>query len=668
MPWRSVVIAKTAAARVAAKAAAASAALLLLIAWPAIARAQVGSDLDEERVVRRLEIHGNVAYETGDLRKLLRTRGKSFWKPWQKSPLRSDFIRADRVTLAGYYRRHGFLEAQVDSVAIRPVGRSTRKWDVHFFLTEGRRAVVDSIRIEGTGPVAEAEFRSALRYQRGSPLDLPIVQASRDSVVNVYAERGYVLARVADSLEVHDDRVSISYRVNPGPRVMVDGIKVEGTQKTKPSFVSREMLLRPGDVVRRSKLILSQQRIYDSGLYSDVQMELEPVDSTSHRAALVVSVREQKMGWIDAGIGYGTVDQLRLTGQWGQRNIFRSSMRFVATGRLGLRVLRDPWRTVPGDRRLDVALTHPWPLGVRMQTTLGAYAEDQPVIEETDPAPLRAYGGSIVFATPFLRDTRSYLSYELRHVIEDSVSIAAGGVSYTTNRIALTSERDTRRDIFNPKQGGDLLGKVEFVTGSRPGAGGFANIGAQGTGYLPLKKGAVLAFRVRGGFIEPWGSKSLADSTLLIPPELNEIPVEDRFRTGGASTVRGYLENELGSRTVYDSTGVSSIEARGGQVLILASAELRFPLIWIVSGAAFLDAGNVWERPEDINLSRIFSLAGGAGYNDMRYSGGIGVRIGTPVGPIRFDYGWKIRSPRTPFEPDLSPRRGEFHFSLGYPY
>jgi outer membrane protein assembly complex protein YaeT len=642
----------------------------LLLALHAVpVRAQVASELDVERIVRRVEIHGNASYKTKELRNLLRTRGSSFWKPWAKRPLRSDYIRADRVTLTAFYRRHGYLDARVDSVPVRPVGSSSRKWDVDFYLTEGPRAVVDTIRIEGTGPLPESEFRKVLRFQAGSPLDLPIVQASRDSVVNAYADRGYVLARVIDSLEVHEQhRVSISYRVQPGPRVSLERVLVEGTRKTKPSFVSREMLLRPGDVVRRSKLVLSQQRIYDSGLYSDVQMELGPVDSSSHRAEVIVSVREQKMGWIDAGIGYGTVDQLRLTGQWGQRNIFRSSIRFVATGRLGLQVLRDPWRTVYGDRRLDVALTHPWPLGVRLQTTLGAYTEDQPLIERTDEFPLRAYGGSVVFATSFLRDTRSYTSYELRHVVRDSVTAAAGGVSYTTNRIGFTSERDTRADIFNPKGGTDLFGKMEFVTGSRPGAGGFANLGLQGSGYAPLQAGAVLAVRVRGGYIEPWSSKEVSDSSMSIPRELNEVPVEDRYRTGGASTVRGYLENELGSRTVVDTAGVAHIVARGGQVLLLASAEIRFPIIWIVSGAAFFDAGNVWERPEDINLSRIFSFGGGAGYNDMRYSGGVGLRIGTPVGPIRFDYGWKIRSPRTPLEPDLSARRGEFHFSLGYPF
>ena len=96
--------------------------------------------------------------------------------------------------------------------------------------------------------------------------------------------------------------------------------------------------------------------------------------------------------------------------------------------------------------------------------------------------------------------------------------------------------------------------------------------------------------------------------------------------------------------------------------------ELRVPLLWIFSGAAFFDGGNVWERPEDIKPSKIFSFAGGAWYNDMRYSGGLGLRIGTPIGPVRFDYGWKIRSARTPYEPDLSSRRGEFHFSFGQPF
>ncbi len=631
---------------------------------PAIAQ----QEFDVEHHVRKLEIHGNVAYKSGPLRDLLRTRASSFWKPWQKNPLRYDFIRSDRATLATFYRRHGYLHARVDSVQIIPVGTSSKS-DVHFYLSEGPRASIRSITMEGLGPVSEAEFRKTLRYRAGSPLDFPILEASRDSIVYAYADRGHVLAKVVDSLAVDSNWVNVFYRVDPGPKVFLDEVLVEGTNRSKPSYVSREMLLKQGDTIRRSKLILSQQRIYDSGLFSDVQMSLETPDTVTYRSDLIVSVREAKMGWVDAGIGYGTVDQVRLTAQWGQRNIFRSSMRFVATGRLGLLVKRDLAQTTFGDRRIDAAVTHPWPFGVRIQTTVGVYAEEEPIIQETDQFPIRANGGSIVFASPFLRDIRNYLSYELRHVITDSASVAAGTGSYSTNRIGINSEWDTRLpDIFNPKRGQDVLGKVELVTGATPGNRGFTNLGLQGIKYLSLRSHSILAARVRGGLLEPWGPKPGPDPSLSIPPELAQIPSNERYRTGGASTVRGYLENEFGTREVADSTGRQQVVIVGGQVVLLASVELRFPLLWIFSGAAFFDGGNVWERPEDIKPSKIFSFGGGAGYNDMRYSGGVGLRIGTPVGPVRFDYGWKIRSARTPYEPDLSSPRGEFHFSLGNPY
>ena len=115
-------------------------AAFLLILHAAPVQAQVATDLDVERIVRRVEIHGNSSYKSKELRSSLRTRGSSFWKPWQKNPLRSDFVRADRVALTAFYRRHGFLEARVDSVPVHPVGRSSRKWDVHRLFAQWSEA------------------------------------------------------------------------------------------------------------------------------------------------------------------------------------------------------------------------------------------------------------------------------------------------------------------------------------------------------------------------------------------------------------------------------------------------------------------------------------------------------------------------------------------------
>src|SRR5262249_54783240 len=148
----------------------------------------------------------------------------------------------------------------------------------------------------------------------------------------------------------------------------------------------------------------------------------------------------------DAGIGYGTIDQLRLTGQWGQRNIFRSSMRLVATGRLGVQIDTKPLHTHAGDRRIDLALTHPWPLGVRLPTTVGIYAEEEPIIQVTDQSPVQATGASLVLSSSMFRYTRNAASYEIRHVTQDSLltQSTTNDSSYTTHRIALTLERDTR--------------------------------------------------------------------------------------------------------------------------------------------------------------------------------------------------------------------------------
>lgn len=635
---------------------------------------QSGLDLDVERTVNKVTIEGNVFYKDGKLRDLLRTRQHSWFKFWKKYPLRADFIRADRATLEAFYHRHGFLTARVDSVTIRPIGTSPQS-DVIFHLFEGPRSVVDTILVAGNGPLPETRVRKVLLYHAGSPLDLGVLEASRDSITYEYTDRGYIYARVLDSLSVDSTRVAVRYRIEPGVQVRMREVRVEGTQKTRPSYVSREVLLKPGDVMRRSKLILSQQRIYDSGLYTDVQLETGITDTTTNMTDLVVKVREQKMGWIDAGIGYGTVDQLRLTGQWGQRNIFRSSMRFTVTGKLGVRLAPDSVeiskrKIEGGDRRLDVALTHPWPLGVRLQTTLGAYGENRPVIQRTDVSPYKAVGASIVFASSVLRDTRAALSYALDHISQDTLLINTQYKSYTTQRVILSTEKDTRLNIFDPRQGHDAIARFEVAHAAIPGSGTFSKLGVQGTKYIPLESGSVLAFRVQGGFIEPWGS-TLSDAGAplnAVPHELSQIPPNDRFRTGGASSVRGYEENELGTREIPDTTGALVPVIYGGQVLLLANVELRFPLFWILSGATFFDGGNVWQRPEDMKATKIFSFAGGAGYNDMRYSAGFGLRIGTPVGPFRFDYGFKIRSPRTPSEPDLSARRGEFHFSLGQPF
>jgi outer membrane protein insertion porin family len=644
--------------------------IVSLLAAAAIAERSSAQKTEFEvtRKVRHVEIHGAHAFSSGKLRKFLRTRGESFWKPWHHSPYRSDFLRFDRSTLQSYYRRRGYMAAQVDSVRTDPVPRNESKVDVHFFLTEGPLYRLNGVRLEGTQPLSQEEVRRLLKQKPEDPADLTRVEADRQSIEDHYANLGYAAVVVQDSLEVDSIRVSVVYRVQPGLVARVGQVGVEGVRKTRSRIVTRELTVHSGDILSRKKLADSQQRIYDTGLYSDVVFERGDIDSATHLADLHLTVRERKMAWIDAGLGYGTLDQLRLTSQWGHRNIGHEGIRFVANGRMGFRLTKPDSgqsKSRLGNRRLDGSVSQPWIFGIRTQATLGGYAE-QIVQTQTGAKallanPLKAYGAALAFRRDLSLVTHGTLTFEHRHVISDSASLPlAPGVeqkSYTTRRVGLALERDTRLDPFDPKAGSDLIGNTAVAGGVLKGSARFTKFSVGASTYIPILRRFTLALRFQSGYVNPFGTYQARSDTLH---ELDLVPLEDRFVTGGASSVRGYFENELGFRIAPPDSGL-----RGGEVLFLGNVEARFPLVWILSGAVFVDAGNVWERPQDITVRRIFTvLGGGAGYSDMRWSVGAGVRVGTPVGPVRFDYGWKLRRAK-PEEHDLSSARGTFHFSLG---
>jgi outer membrane protein insertion porin family len=235
--------------------------------------------------------------------------------------------------------------------------------------------------------------------------------------------------------------------------------------------------------------------------------------------------------------------------------------------------------------------------------------------------------------------------------------------SYTINRIVGSLERDTRDNPFDPRYGTDLLGTSAFVGGALSGSAQFLKHTGTAVAFVPVNEKTTAAFRIRFGAIDPQAAQRAAPGAGGSPITL--IPLEERFFLGGANTLRGYGENELGTRAQVDSVGNPLPTIRvGGRILLLLNAEIRRRLFGPFGAEAFLDGGNVWERPTDIHARNLLSFGDRAGYNDMRYTAGLGIRFATPLGPLRLDYGWKLRMAR-PDQRDPATSRGEFHFSVG---
>lgn len=225
---------------------------------------------------------------------------------------------------------------------------------------------------------------------------------------------------------------------------------------------------------------------------------------------------------------------------------------------------------------------------------------------------------------------------------------------FNTRSLDFLLERDRRDNPFDPTVGSFQSLFSEVAGGALGGTSDFFKLSLSSSWYQMFGN-LVLATRVRGGWIHVFAGGDGATT-------LDQVPYEDRFRAGGAVTVRGYPEDSLGPQIL--TPGQQDPATLRGLFVLIGNVEVRFPLAWRFSGAVFLDGGNVWEEADDLSLANFFPDPNDASIEDVRYTTGGGVRMGTPVGPLRIDYGHTLVR-GAPERIVRATSGGEWHLSLG---
>jgi outer membrane protein insertion porin family len=188
---------------------------------------------------------------------------------------------------------------------------------------------------------------------------------------------------------------------------------------------------------------------------------------------------------------------------------------------------------------------------------------------------------------------------------------------------------DTRDNPFDPQRGVFTGVSVKLATSSLLSETDFIKATVHGSAYRKLARWIVLAISLKGGLAQGFN-------------DTDELPLVERFFLGGRNTVRGFDQDELGPKG-EDGTPT------GGNAFLSGSLELRTHIIGGWRLVPFVDAGNVWVEPEDVDPE------------DLRFTAGLGLQYNTPIGPIRLDYGHKI-------EREKDESRGEVHFSIGHAF
>jgi outer membrane protein insertion porin family/translocation and assembly module TamA len=655
--------------------------------------------------VRSLEFSGNRAFSDAELANaVVATPSNYFQRVWGLRRLfgtrrcieRSELI-LDRARLVVYYRKRGYPDVAVDT-AVRDAGSG--KIDLTFRIAEGQPTTIDSLRVVGLQEVVDsARIVRNLPVRVGGPFDQYQVELARDSIRRRLTNAGYPYAEVLVNSDVLRDpadstrRVAnVEFNVISGVQARIGEIAVdvdprEGSTQQIPDDVVRDLLgLEEGRVYRENELERATRNLYQTQAYQHVRLEYS-ADTANPQADstvdLTVQLIERYMRSARVDMGYGTLDCFRTQGEYIDRNFLRSARRLELTGRVSKIGVGEPikfsddladtfCRQVTQDNdslsnRLNyyagATIRQPTLFGLRVVPDLTIYSErrsEYRAYRRTTPV------GGIASLTRerFLRTPITY-AYELSYgrteaspalfcALFNSCVLADQEILQRTLRTAVASvalTRDRTDNALNPTRGSILRLTVRHSspwvlsdTTQR-----FTKVLGDASHYWRLDRGTVFALRLQVG-----GALGGLDRTL---------PLQERLFAGGPNTVRGFRQNELGPAvyligeddlaidtvaTAADTSFFYTLEPgtrpvrtvpTGGNSVVVANAELRLRspfLPDLLQYTLFTDVGEVWNRSAEEQSLR---------FSQLKVTPGFGLRVYSPVGAIRLDFGYNRYAP-----------------------
>jgi outer membrane protein insertion porin family len=499
--------------------------------------------------------------------------------------------------------------------------------------------VLQGVEITGQKVLPQSVIDESFRDQYGKILNLRRFEEGVKKINAWYQDNGFVLGQITEAPQVADDG-KVTLQVAEGQIESIDvrflnkeGEATDATGKpiggnTRRFVITREVEQKPGDIFNRTKAETDLRRVFGLGIFEDVRLALEPGTTDPRKARVIVNVIEKNTGSLAAGAGLSSATGLFGTVSYQQQNLGGRNQKLGAEVQIGER-----------QNLFDVSFTDPWIKGdpYRTSYTINAFrrrsisvifdgGEQEVRLPNDDRPRINRTGGGINFTRPLSRNP-----------FADSEWTASVGLQY--QRIAITDRKGRResedelgnRLSFSNSGSDDLTtlqaGAVRDRRNDplRPTSGSLLRFGVEQS--IPVGSGSILMNRLRASYsfylpvkytnFTP-GPQTLAFS-FKAGTIFGDLPPYEAFALGGANSVRGYNEGDMGA----------------GRSFLEGTVEYRFPIISFIGGALFVDAGTDFGTGKDVpgDPAGIRKKPGsGYGY-------GLGVRIQSPLGPIRIDYG-----------------------------
>ena len=642
-----------------------------------------------DREVRWLDFEGNRAFSDRELALKIYTTPSDISRRatrilGRRRCLDSRALRADVLRLQTFYRTKGYYDAKVDT-SLAALGASSV--GVTFRIQEGEPVRIDSLVVAGLDSLNREDRAAVLAgvgLRVGDVFDREKLETTVRTMRTQLWNRGYPRADVLRASQRNERRASVELTVLPGPRARLGPIRVDvdttealragdvgHRQQIPASVVLRIAGLRAGELYRERDLVAAQRNLYQTNAYRHVDVRIAPDSLQPPGDSIIVveiELREDLMRQVDAQVGWATLDCFRVWTQYTDKNFLRGARRLeltAQTSKLGYgypagfakRLCHGTLHEDPFSDTLHyflgATLRQPAFLGTRFTPAFSVYRERRgeyvaflrstliggeasAVRELRGGIPLRlAYTfeyGNTQAQPGMLCAVFNRCDAESREAIQVDLPLAVASAAVarvrTDNPVSASRGTALRLEMRNASRVFGSAEDLQFTKGWLDAAW-----------YRPLA-GGTLAARLRLGAVV--GTRFSFDNDVFF------IPPQERLYAGGANSVRGFHQNELGglvyiagdfpdtvlvngnvTYTVDSARRVLRRVPVGGNSLVVGNLEYRFrtPLLPdLVQFSVFADAGEVWNRGEETQRF---------GFERLRWTPGGGLRIFSPVGPVQ---------------------------------
>jgi outer membrane protein insertion porin family len=580
--------------------------------------------------VKKMVFEGVKSLKEGEIKKKIQTRTDGWFV---SGLLKQDVLDLDVQRIVAFYDDNGYSDAKVSYRLESFPGGQPGDTTLVFVVEEGRQYLVGDVEVKGNTVFTKDEIVAKLDMAPGKPFSKRGLRQSVTNIQDLYFEKGYLNAKILfDSFyNEKTGKVDTSYTVTENQVAVVNRIRIEGNTKTKDIVVRRELRVYPGEPFNGAELKRSKERLFNLGYFEEVSFDIEDT-SDPNAKDLVVNVKEAKTGEFSFGGGFSSIDKILGFVQIRQRNFDAFKWpEFTGAGQdLRLRAEVSEIRT-----NGELSWTDPWFLGNPFSLGFDLYRREFDrtrssglFFDETRTGAAVRVGKDIT-DWDRLNFTYRFDNVEIEDIPEDASAdlkaeegesdISSGFLGYT---------RDTRNNKFVPSSGYLLSGGYEYAGGFFGGDKDFWKATGLAAAYFKHFDFLVLELKFRGGIADAFD-------------ETPKVPIFERFFVGGANTVRGYRERRIGPRDPGTKDPI------GGDTYWVTNAEYTFPIYPnVLKGAVFYDVGAAYLEGSDI------------GDGDVASGVGVGVRIKTPIGPVKLDVGYPLD------EIEGEDKEFRFHFNI----